>query len=540
MDKVNISILGCCVSRDTVDFNRDKYIVKRYTGIVSPYTILSGAPFNLPIDTLSSGGISNFISRCISLDAKNKSLDYLAENKGDWLLLDLASSRLGSIYFREKDALLTYNRSVRIVLPIIAKALNNSSYEISYAWQLPIDVLLHRTENMLDQILSIYKPENIILNEFYFSDEYISKTGILLKFDNKTIEDNKILAAIMRKVNYLCKEKLTGCHVIEWPDNVLADESHRWGLYPLHFHKYYYEYADKAIQTIIKNYDKKEELLTLESLRCLYSQKFNVLRSNAICNSVRADRDKWKKYSDTFRALAIKDLLKPTGFDALRLETVLYNMGFKKISIFGDTALTRVLINLLGRFVKIEYIVCEQNQCIKGYKIVSINLAVFPKCDMMLVADIINYNTISAQLRKLDVSFPFYNAAEFMQSLPAWESGGMDIIKKYKDELSEQLSVSVKNEAQLAEQLNDLTKQDIASRKTIDKLNNDIKLMSDNKNKILAEKQKAASERDVALSELDAANSEIQAIRNSISFKVGRGLTLIPRKIRDFIKAKKK
>ena len=102
------------------------------------------------------------------------------------------------------------------------------------------------------------------------------------------------------------------------------------------------------------------------------------------------------------------------------------------------------------------------------------------------------------------------------------------------------MSASVKNEAKLTEQLNDLTKQDIDSKRTIDKLNNDIKLMSDNKNKILAEKQNAASERDVALSELDAANSEIQAIRNSISFKVGRGLTLIPRKIRDFIKAKKK
>ena len=238
--------------------------------------------------------------------------------------------------------------------------------------------------------------------------------------------------------------------------------------------------------------------------------------------------------------LAVKKLLLPDSDNDVTLANAIVAKGYRSIAIYGDTEITKVLCSVLeGTAVSIEYVVENADNLVSGVKTVNRSLTQYPDCDVMLVADIAAWLDIKEKLEKMKVTFPFYNAAEFIQSLPSGDSESVDNTKKRINSLSEQLSASVKNEAKLTEQLNDLTKQDIASKKTIDKLNNDINLISNDKNKILAEKQKVASERDVALSERNAANSEIQAIRNSISFKIGRGLTLIPRKIRDFINAKK-
>ena len=542
-DKIKINVLGCCVSRDVIDYKKEKYEVPRYAAFVSPWSMFSGRKVVVSDDELAKCNISNFRIRCLQHDANLSTIDYLKEKNSDWLLLDLGDTRLSVVDWARHNVLMSYTTGLKNTLQIFEEKLGKEHRIISCT-DFPWCEFESRVRYLLDKILSFYQPEQIIFNELYCAYAFISRKNGYREWDYEykwMDEQRKQFNPLFKKVYELCLKKLNGCHIIRWPENVIADELHRWGIYPLHYHNLYYEYAEKALDIITQKKERKTEELLLEHLQELYSEKFATLREKALCNNVRSDRDKWKDYSYTFKALAVKKMLLPNYEVSLTLASAILERGYKHIAIYGDTEITKVLCSVLvGTNVMIDYVVENAAKPISGIKTINRNPADYPDCDIMLVADIATWFDIKEKLEKIKAPFPFVNAAEFIQSLPTGESNSLDNIKKRINSLSEQLSASVKNEAKLTEQLNDLTKQDIASRKTIDKLNNDIKLMSDNKNKILAEKQKAASERDVALSELDAANSEIQAIRNSISFKVGRGLTLIPRKIRDFIKAKKK
>ena len=42
--KINISVLGCCVSRDVLEIDRNNFDIVRHSAFSSPYTILSGNP----------------------------------------------------------------------------------------------------------------------------------------------------------------------------------------------------------------------------------------------------------------------------------------------------------------------------------------------------------------------------------------------------------------------------------------------------------------------------------------------------------------
>lgn len=540
MDCKRINILGCCVSRDSIEFNREKYIVPRYAAFVSPWSMFSGK-CEIPDWKIFQNDVSPFTLKCLEHDAKLSTIDYLKEEKADWLLLDFADCRLNIVEWTAKGISLSYSNIVKNNFNSFVEAFGND-YKTIKAYDLPWDEFIGRIDYLLEQLLNIYPAEKIILHEFYCADMFIDKHRNLQKVKFAWMKEYVERAnPLFQKIYTHCEQKLEKSHIIRCPENVVADEINKWGLHNLHYHRLYYEYAEKAISVITRGFDRSTEEYRLATLRELYSEKFATLREKALCNSVRTDRDKWRSYSDTFKSLVVKKLLLPDSDICIPLLSAILRKGYQHIAIYGDTEITKVLCNILvGTVVTIDYIVENGDKPIQGIKTVNRNLTQYPNCDLMLIADIASWPDIKAKLEKMKVPFPFYNAAEFIQSLPSGDSESVDNTKKRINSLSEQLSASVKNEAKLTEQLNDLTKQEIASKKTIDKLNSDINLISNDKNKILAEKQKVVSERDVALSERDAANSEIQAIRNSISFKIGRGLTLIPRKIRDFIKAKKK
>lgn len=541
--KTTINVLGCCVSRDSIDYKKEKYVVPRYAAFVSPWSMFSGNKVDVSNETLLTYGISQFQAKCIQHDAQLSTIAFLKECNSDWLLFDLADSRLNIVAWKNKNVFLSFTTGLKKTIKAFEEKLGTQHENINYL-NLSWDEFEKKLNFLLENILELYKPERIIFNEIYCANALIDKNKCLRQWEYQYAWFNDYIKKanpFLDKVYQYSLNKLKGCHIIKWIDNVLSIEEHRWGTSPLHYHEFYYDYAEKAISIITKNLDSNIEKKELENLHRLYTQKFATLRAEMSCNTVRFDRDKWHIYSDTFKKL-LENFISTTNNDiSLCIYKLLFDKGYKHISFYGYTEITKVLIKLLDSTdISIDYIVENNVNPTHKINIISRDSLNYPTCDLMLIADVSLYNTIKAKLEKMKVPFPFYNAAEFIQSLPTGENDCIDRIKKYIADLSEQLSASVKNEARLTKQLNDLTKQDIASRKTIDKLNNDIKLMSDDKNKILAEKQKVASERDVALSERNAANSEIQAIRNSISFKVGRGLTLIPRKIRDFIKAKKK
>ena len=109
-DKVlNFSVLGCCVSRDTLDLDRDKYHVQRYSAFISPFTMLNGTVIDVPDRLLIDRGAPGFAQKVLTLDANKKSLEYVLDLKSDWLLFDIADIRMGVVEWKEQGVILTYN-----------------------------------------------------------------------------------------------------------------------------------------------------------------------------------------------------------------------------------------------------------------------------------------------------------------------------------------------------------------------------------------------------------------------------------------------
>ena len=225
----------------------------------------------------------------------------------------------------------------------------------------------------------------------------------------------------------------------------------------------------------------------------------------------------------------------------MHLANALISKGYKRIAIYGDTEIAKVLCAVLkDSDVSIEYIVENALNSVPGFKTINRNAAEYLDCDVMLVADIYNFKEIKAKLEKMKVPFPFYNAAEFIQSLPAADGDGINKIKEKirnlndrivfereeKERLDIQLSASAKREAELAEKVGTLTKRDTVSQEKIKSLSVDIKQLT-------ATNRRVAEERDGCMGELES-------LKNSLSFRLGRAITFIPRKIRDAFKKSKK
>ena len=170
--KKSFNILGCCVSRDIIDTQKDKYDVLRYSAFVSPYTMLSGTPKDIPIEKLMELGLPRFYARSIHLDLASKALDFICEEKAEWLLIDVADIRLPIIEWKDSGIMITGETKRRQVLPQITELLGCGNATIQYALDLPIEEIKRRTEKVLEFIAKNFRTEQIILNEFYCGIQY--------------------------------------------------------------------------------------------------------------------------------------------------------------------------------------------------------------------------------------------------------------------------------------------------------------------------------------------------------------------------------
>ena len=538
MNKIKLGMLGSCVTRDAMQTVIDGYDIQNYVTFISPYTMQNGATIDIPERIFIDRGINNFTIRCLRLDASNKAIDYLSEFKSDWFLMDLIPLQ-GKIYeWPQYGLLLSQPHQFSKCIPVLKEYLNGEPI-IKECWEVPEEVLYERVRQLCKSLLAFLNPSRIILNETYGAFDFIGKLKTLINFNAQIIEQFKKINTIYKKCNEICKECLPGCHIISPISNVVAFENHRWGLHPLHYCDEYYVYVAKAVAVITNSGNPESEKLELQYLNTIYTQEFITIREQAKCEAIKLERNKWQTYSTFFKLLILNNQLNIDGNLIFQIQNELVKKGYRHISIYGDTEITKVLCSVLkDTAISIDYIVENASNPVLGFKTLNRNPADYPDCDVMLIADIYNFKDIKAKLEKLKVPFPFYNAAEFIQSLPVAEGDGISRIKEQirqlndriaaeqteKEKLNEQLSASCQKEAMLTQQVDDLIERDSENKKKIQCLNKGIsELALSNKN--------IAEERDSYISELES-------VRNSLSFRLGRAATFIPRKLRDVFKKK--
>lgn len=224
--------------------------------------------------------MSQYRIRNLKLDLEKAALNYLLEEKANYLLLDPNDCRL-QIGIGEKGNVYTITTAVAELYTQMSKS---GKWKKLTASDIPFDEYVKSIKIICERIKEVYKPEEIILHIHKIVDEY-TDGKIIGKLNNDKYPDRKrSVQELLNKIYDVLRQEFSGCHVIEFPDNVLADSRHKYGLCGLHYHDLYYEYGKKAIQTICEKHP--DEKMLLSYLRDKYSLKFRLLR-NEIENKYR-------------------------------------------------------------------------------------------------------------------------------------------------------------------------------------------------------------------------------------------------------------
>lgn len=269
MKNVKFAIFGDCGSHGIVDDREHT----RAVGFVNWYSLLSHPIVDKKIlDIIDNIEMSRYSIRNLSLDLKKTVLQYLLEEKAEYLLIDPNDCRMEIANIDEKCY--TISNAGGELYDKLSE--NKENVNRISADKIPLEEYERAAIMVCRQIKETYDISKIILHEHNFVDEYTDGNRILKLHNERYPDRKKDVQDRLKQIYEIVRRELYGCHIIEFPDYVLADSRHRFGLCGLHYHNLYYEYGKKAIQIICEK--SQDEKLLLCYLRKEYSLKFQLLR----------------------------------------------------------------------------------------------------------------------------------------------------------------------------------------------------------------------------------------------------------------------
>ncbi len=279
MGKTTISVLGACVSRDIFGIARpDSYDIPRCVTIASPISMVLDKPndgYCADVEKMSDINISGYMKRTIMLDCNKKVFDYLAQKKSNYLIFDVADIRFNIESFNKSGINVTMNEHYKRNLDKFRDLFGNDGTVIkSFDFS---DEEIEKYINLyVDNILNIYKPEEIIFNEYYCVKDYLSRKNAIehLKYEEYIVNANRLISVAVK----IIKKRIPECHIIKMPENCISDEKHKWGRSSLHYVDLFYEYAGKAVDIITAKKTREEENAELQKLYETFVGKFDELR----------------------------------------------------------------------------------------------------------------------------------------------------------------------------------------------------------------------------------------------------------------------
>lgn len=272
--KTSINIWGCCVSRDSVAFRQNKYVVPRFIQGISPFTAFDGKKILLTIEEFSEyPQVHNFSKKCICHDASKSAVEYVKEGRADWVLFDISEIRRSIYIWKDSGVLLTKNSKLSQMIDVLNAYFGGETPSEISPFLFSEASLRVAVEKLCDAFLKHFPTERIIFHEFYNVDCYLDEENILREFSVLQRAENEKQNVLIKKAAEICKKKFSGCHIIRMPDKTFADCRNRWGLSPLHYTSLYYDYAEKCISLILEGKSSEEEKEQLSVLYELYNEK---------------------------------------------------------------------------------------------------------------------------------------------------------------------------------------------------------------------------------------------------------------------------
>ena len=227
--KISIDIWGSCVSRELFNYT-NLYKVNAYI-LQNPLHTLWAEPLLIPDDKIV--GTSNFTKRMATLELQKKAVEYFNKNfNSDYLMIDTCDCR-SDYYVVNNDPTICIAESTSITKILQGCNEENFVYERKSVFDITDEQWQGYVSKFVALIKSRYSEDHIIINEFNFAKSYIGLDGKIDNFSNRSLYEKQNM--ITTKVAQMLKEAMPNAKVISPIQEPLGDETHKLGLYPVHY-----------------------------------------------------------------------------------------------------------------------------------------------------------------------------------------------------------------------------------------------------------------------------------------------------------------
>ena len=246
-------------------------------------------------------GMVNFHRRMLQIQINKEAFERIGAVHSDWFLLDCGALRFdlaeNNVQVDGSRSELAYSECCYTgqrkklqdlgVIPAPDKTIRLED--------VPDEDFERYMEEFTERILGMYDEEHIILNELRPAEYYLNseRAGA---FDPSAVF--KWERNIERGFAFL-EERLPKAHVIEFPCGVSADADHQWGLNAFHYVPEYYDYGYEALDLIVAGgCAREEEKARLCDLKARYEGIIWEKYDPVFAVAVRKACDSY--YEDTF------------------------------------------------------------------------------------------------------------------------------------------------------------------------------------------------------------------------------------------------
>lgn len=284
--------------------------------------------------------------------------------------------------------------------------------------------LERRIQYYVDQLLSIYQEEQIILVEAENAYLKYDKNQNITAFSAQWQASYKEHDFRIKKMFSMLRERLKGAHLIPFPKHVLAYANHWMGLSGLHYIKGYYDYAFQAVEIINQHLPRSEEEAQIQQLCDSYSTRYAAEYATSLEEAVlRLNKKYWAKQQEYTILLQYVDTLTAylqNGKDAVAFfkEKDIHQIGvygYNRIANYFIPTLEKAGIHV--RFVVENLAKQKQNELFptqpQPFSILARNAAAYPKVDAVLITDLFNYDKLQKKIPTITKA-PIYTIHDFL------------------------------------------------------------------------------------------------------------------------------
>jgi hypothetical protein len=233
----NVFILGSCVSRDAFSLGDQGLSLSGYLARTSLASAFHPRPAPEALGRLADGIESSFQRRMVLTDLNKRASVILGQTRFDVLLVDLIDERFNLICVKSdsgRPGWYTLSAELSRIHEGAGRLIFPDSEERWQAWKRGVA-----------RLLDIVPASKIVLNRAMWAES--DTTGESLEGPWRVQEHNMLLS---RMYDYI--ESSARVRVISYPDGVVADPAHKWGLAPFHYDERTYRYMLDRLKALIR------------------------------------------------------------------------------------------------------------------------------------------------------------------------------------------------------------------------------------------------------------------------------------------------